>query len=362
VPLDNWLTGVKRVSAKAEKKSAGGGDLAGRFGAWWNGKEYVPPAETPAEDGAPAPAATPAKAEAPAPKKLAVVEKTADAPPPVAAERPGSALQPTEIRLKALSTIWGEGRFTPGSPELDSRLLDPIFDQADKTGDIGFIGCDPALLNSCASRSSRVLRAAEWRTACLAAMKEQCPNVQAFAAEIDRPKSFADGSLEGLISMDAFAYADHKAGLVARAYRALSETGCWVFLDTVRTTNKTPPTAFASAWAEPHVTTADDIESLLKMSGFKSVERISATDEIIYASRAGYARLAHALEDAATGGFKGREGALFLQELAWEAQTWRARCRAFEGGALGVDVWIARKTEADPSTKKLSQAEIESLF
>jgi hypothetical protein len=69
-----------------------------------------------------------------------------------------------------------------------------------------------------------------------------------------------------------------------------------------------------------------------------------------------------AAADRTARGFKGREGALFLQELAWEAQTWRARCRAFEGGALGVDVWIARKSEADPATKKLSQAEIESLF
>jgi hypothetical protein len=345
-------------AAKAEKKSAGGGDIVGKFGAWWNGKEYVAPSETPADEGATASA--PAKLEVEAPKKLVVVEKTAAAPQ--AAEASPAAFQPTEVRLKALSTIWGEGRFTPGAPELDSRLLDPIFELADKAGDIGFIGCDPALLKSCASRSSRVLRAAEWRTACLAAVKQECPDVQAFAAEIDRPKAFADGSLEGLVSMDAFAYADHKAGLVARAHRALSATGCWVFLDTVRTTNKTPPTAFASAWAEPHVTTAEDIESLLTMAGFKSIERISATDEIIYASRAGYARLAYALEEAATGGFKGREGALFLQELAWEAETWRARCRAFEGGALGVDVWIARKTEADLSTKKLSQAEIEDLF
>ena len=29
---------------------------------------------------------------------------------------------------------------------------------------------------------------------------------------------------------------------------------------------------------------------------------------------------------------QGREGALFLQELAWEAQSWRARMRALEGG------------------------------
>ena len=41
----------------------------------------------------------------------------------------------------------------------------------------------------------------------------------------------------------------------------------------------------------------------------------------------------------------GREGALFLQELAWEAQSWRARARALEGGALEMNLWIADKTE-----------------
>ena len=42
-------------------------------------------------------------------------------------------------------------------------------------------------------------------------------------------------------------------------------------------------------------------------------------------------------------GLHGREGALFLQELAWEAQSWRARMRALEGGALEVNLWIADK-------------------
>lgn len=356
------------MSGKAANKTAAGGDFAGKFAAWWNGRDYVAPAPE-GEDAASAPAAAaPAAKPVPATDAPAGEAQAADPAPEPAAADPApraskvaaaAAFQPTEVRLKALSTIWGEGRFMPGSPELDSRLLDPIFDLADKAGDIGFIGCDPALLKSCASRSSRILRAAEWRAACLAAIQEQCPNVQAFAAEVDRPKAFVDGSLEGLISIEAFAYADHKAGLVARAHRALSDTGCWVLLDTVRTTNKTPPTAFASAWAEPHVTTAEDIESLLQMAGFKSVERLSVTDEIIYSARAGYARLAHALEEAASGGFQGREGALFLQELAWEAQTWRARCRAFEGGALAADVWIARKVEGE---RKLTQSEIEALF
>jgi hypothetical protein len=38
-------------------------------------------------------------------------------------------------------------------------------------------------------------------------------------------------------------------------------------------------------------------------------------------------------------------GALFLQELAWEAQSWRARSRAIEGGALDINIWVADKTE-----------------
>ena len=53
------------------------------------------------------------------------------------------------------------------------------------------------------------------------------------------------------------------------------------------------------------------------------------------------------LERAATSGLTGREGALFLQELAWEAQSWRARTRAIEGGALEINLWVADKTQQD---------------
>jgi hypothetical protein len=320
---------------------AGGGDLAGRFGAWWNGKEYVAP--PPSED---APDSAPAE-KAPKPEKAEKPVAAVPAAEPAPAEDSAAIAQPSEIRLKALSTIWGEGRFTPGSHELETRLLDPLFEGADKVGDIGFIGADAALLRAASARTGRKLVAVEWRTACIAEL-QQCPGVEVVASDLDRPKGFADGSLEGLVSIEAFAYADHKAGLVNRAHRALSATGCWVFLDTTRTTNKTPPAAFASAWAEPQVTTDTDIENLLTMTGFKSVTKVSATEEMLYAARAGYARLAYALEEAATGGFKGREGALFLQELAWEAQSWRARCRAFEGGALHANLWIARKTAPKP--------------
>lgn len=223
------------------------------------------------------------------------------------------------------------------------KLLDALLDPADKAGDIGFIGVDAALLSAFASRSERKALVAEWRVGCLSRLRELAPGADASACDLDKPRAFANNALEGVVSFEAFAYADHKSGLVARIHRSLSETGRWVFLDTTRRTTKTPPEAFASAWAEPQLSTADEIEEMLTLAGFGNVQKVSMTGQVLEAARAGYARLSQALERAATGGLSGREGALFLQELAWEAQSWRARMRALEGGALEVNLWIADK-------------------
>jgi hypothetical protein len=345
-----------------------GGDFAGRFGAWWDGKDYVPP--VPGEEGAndaekadkaeekPAKKSktedTPeAKAEAKAeakPEPRPELQPEPEAPVPaeaVEAEAPAAveSADACAMRIQALETLWGEGRFAPGSVDLDIRLLDAVLEHADKPGDIGFIGADGALLSAFSARSDRLGVAAEWRGGCVARLQDLAPKAMVSACDIDRPKCFPDRALEGLVSIEAFAYSDHKAGLVSRAHRSLSDTGRWVFLDTTRTTSKTPPEAFASAWAEPQLTSADEIEELLTLAGFRSVRKIAATEMVLDAARAGYAHLSSVLEAAAANGLAGREGALFLQELAWEAQSWRARIRALEGGALEVNLWIADKTE-----------------
>jgi hypothetical protein len=327
--------------------TAAGGDLAGRFGAWWEGRDYVPPAEG---ESAGAEAARPearpqpeaAVENKPAPKTEPGAESASTKTVEVAPEAPADA---GTLRVKALEMLWGEGRLSPGSSVLDCKLLDAVLDQADNPGDIGFIGVDAALLTAFASRSERKALAAEWRSGCLPRLRELAPKADAEACDIDRPRVFGDSALEGVVSFEAFAYADHKAGLVTRVHRSLSETGRWVFLDTTRRTSKTPPEAFASAWAEPQLATADEIQEMLTLAGFGAVEKTPMTEQVLEAARAGYARLSQALENAATGGLSGREGALFLQELAWEAQSWRARIRALEGGALEVNLWIADKGE-----------------
>jgi hypothetical protein len=213
-------------------------------------------------------------------------------------------------------------------------------------------------LSAFAARSDRLAIVAEWRAACAAHAQALAPQAAVTASEVDRPSCFGDKTLEALVSIEAFAYADHKAGLVGRAYRALSDHGRWVFLDTTRNTNKTPPQAFASAWAEPLLATKDEIEELLRLAGFHSVEKFSATELVLNAARAGYAHLSSVLESAAPNGLDGREGALFLQELAWEAQSWRARIRALEGGALEVNLWIADKSETLELTQKAVPEEL----
>lgn len=346
----------------AQVKKLAGDDFAGRFGAWWNGRDYVPPAEGEGEAQADAPKAE-AKPEAPKP------EAKAEAPAkPGKAEKPAKRNEPAEepvvkatageqsagdvdgetIRIKALETLWGEGRLAPGSFALDTKIIDTLLELADKPGDIGFIGSDGALLNAFAAQSDRKALATEWRRACVTRLGQLVPSAVVTTGEVDRPRGFADGSLPAIASVEAFAYADHKAGLVGRVHRALDDKGRWVFLDTTRTTNKTPSAAFASAWAEPQLSTNDEIEELLKLAGFKTVQKVQVNELVLAAARQGYANLAQVLESASQDGFSGREGALFLQELAWEAQSWRARCRALEGGALEMNLWVADKTEQLP--------------
>lgn len=353
----------------AQVKKLAGDDFAGRFGAWWNGRDYVAPAPE-AEGEA-------AKPEAPKPGATLETAPELDAQPVAMAEAIDAAevagkgakadqveraeqlperpvrsaaekLEGEHLRIKALETLWGEGRLAPGSFALDTKIIDTLLELADKPGDIGFIGADGALLNAFAAVSDRKALATEWRAACVSRLHELVPSATVTAGEVDRPRGFADGSLPAIASVEAFAYADHKAGLVGRVFRALDEKGRWVFLDTTRRTKKTPPEAFASAWAEPQLSTNDEIEELLKLAGFKTVQKASVTELALASARQGYANLSQVLESASQNGFAGREGALFLQELAWEAQSWRARCRALEGGALEMNLWVADKTEQLP--------------
>jgi len=335
----------------AQVKKLAGGDVAGRLGAWWSGRDYVPPV---GGEGAPTEEKPATKADAPKaePPKADAAKEPARAEAPVSIapipETPAPAAAPLdggEIRIRALETLWGEGRLSPGSFALDTHMIDAALELADRPGSIGFIGADASLLNAFTAQSDRKPIANEWRGACVSRLNQLVANAAFTVSEVDRPRGFQDGALPAIVTVEAFAYADHKAGLVGRVFRALDAGGRWVFVDTTRRTKKTPPQAFASAWAEPQLSTNDEIEELLTLAGFKTIRRVSVADLVLVSAKQGYANLSQVIESASSSGLSGREGALFLQELAWEAQSWRARMRAIEGGALEVNLWVADRTE-----------------
>src|SRR5262245_30690091 len=150
----------------AEKPAKKGGDLAGRFGAWWNGVDYAPAAEGAAEEGDKAGKAKPARVEAPAaPTAEAAATEVVEAAKAEAAAAETPATPAVEaavrrvksdamsVRVKALETLWGEGRLGPGSSDIDAKLLDAALELADGTGSIGFVAADGALLRAFADRS-----------------------------------------------------------------------------------------------------------------------------------------------------------------------------------------------------------------
>jgi len=321
-------------------------DFGARLGAWWDGREYDPAAES-----SDAVAAETDASEGQAGPDVPVMAAAA----PTSA--PNVAAAAANLRIQALETLWGEGRYSPSSDALDQKLLDALFECEDGDNDLGFLGVDAALMNTCKERSGRVIHAAEWRSGCAERSNQLVPGVSVMLGEVDRPKGLPEGGLGAVLSVDAFAYADHKAGLVARVFRALGPKGRWVAVDTVRHTRKAPAEPFASAFAEPMLAEPEEISDLLELAGFRSVTRVDLTADVLAAAAAGYARFASVMEEAVRKGAGGRDGALFLQELSWEARAWRSRMRALEGGALTIEMWIADKSpDAKPVTPKAAPA------
>lgn len=340
------LSQVKKIMDPAGRK-----DVAGRFGAWWDGREYEPEAEADEDAAKAAPSAsddTAAEDELFEPEEETILEKPGI--PPADTEADGA-------RISALERLWGVGRFGPGA--CASEIIDELAGELLADGDIGMMGADPALLRAWTRRSGRGLYASEWRTDAIGRVRRAVPDVSVINDDIDRAKAFPDDALAALATVNTLAFADHKAGLVSRAFHALKDGGKWVILDTVRTTAKTPPTAFASAWAEPQLIEKTEIDDLLEKSGFSAISSLNVTASVIETARERLNELGAALETTVAEGMSGPEGVLFLRELVWELKSWRARLKALEGGALQVVLWSAIKGErkqADPPADEATEA------
>ena len=325
---------VEQLNAIAEPE--GRAEIKARIGAWWHGKEFdreaylqkveeeeaakaaIPPKIKPLDDG----------------KKISL-------PPP---------------RVAALETMWGRGRYVPGDGELDAMLIEAMGRVKGRIGKIGLLGVDAVSADVLAQAAGEAVELVEWRDPCVKRSSELTENARVSKTDLDRMNRFEDGSLKSMISIDALTYVDHKAGLCSRVYRALRDGGRWAVVDYSANPDFKSQTAFASAWAEPQLLHGENLQSTLETTGFKFVRRVDATRVVIEAVKAAFARLGPALEDVVAEGVGGRDAALMLQEVSWEAVAWRKRLNALETGQLRVDIWIVEKTGAISDDDKVEAA------
>ncbi len=315
---------VEQLNSLAEPE--GRAELKARIGAWWDGKEFDREAylEQVRQDE---------EAQAAIPPKIKPLDdgKRISKPPP---------------RIAALETVWGRGRYMPGDGELDAMLIEALGKVKGRIGKIGLLGVDPVSTDVLAQAAGEALELVEWRSPCSKRSSELTDNARVSSADLDRMNRFEDGSLKAMLSVDALTYVDHKPGLSSRVYRALRDGGRWAVLDYSANPDFNSQTAFASAWAEPQLLHGEVIQETLETSGFKFVRRMDATRAVTQAAKAAFSRLGTALEDVVAEGADGRDGALMLQEVSWEAVAWRKRLKALESGQLRADIWIVEKPGA----------------
>ncbi len=329
------LSQVKKLTDPDGRK-----EFAGRFGAWWNGHEYVPAPEE--SEGGDAGATASAASEPDASANGDQAETSGE--PAQRLEIPGIPVAEADAdgpRIAALERMWGVGRFGPGAS--DHQVLEALEHAMLEEGDVGMMGADPAFIRAFTKRSDRNLIASEWRSAALERVRRAVPDVTVVSDDVDRAKAFPEESLAALASVNTIAFADHKAGLVSSAYHALKDGGRWVIVDTVRTTPRAPQHAFASSWGEPLLSEESEVDALLEKAGFGEVRKANLTAQMIETARAHMTELGAALEQTVSAGMEGGQGVLFLCELVWELKSWRARLKAFERGALQVVMWTSIK-------------------
>ncbi len=184
----------------------------------------------------------------------------------------------------------------------------------------------------------------EWRVPCAGRFREEFPDFEMMNGDLDRPPFQAE-SLKLMFSQDAFAFADHKSGLAVRVFRSLKPGGQWVILDTLRGTSKGRlAPAFASSWSEPQLVDSHEIAEICEGAGFELVsDEDDLTGDVVHAARQSFDRFGQDLSARLAGKLEQVNKVVYMQELGWEAESWKWRQRALAGELLQVKMWKFRR-------------------
>lgn len=283
-----------------------------RFRAWWNGDTFDAEAASAAVETELA-----AKAEAVKAKKASDAASDDDLF--------AAPATPDAERLAALQRIWGRGRLMPGEAGGESLLVARLGLPA--TARLGVFG--PGLgapISGLAEAHLGPIQVYEWRDEAKAALQAAVSAHKAAKritlAHIDLEVFAAPSEkLDGLVSFDEFTYVDNAARLAQTFAKSVAVKGVAAVECYCALPGGEIATAFASAFAEPHLRASGDIGELLQEAGFRVDGADDVTEEHLALSREGFRRLGEALKEV------GELSPHQARELAWEAQAWRDRVR-----------------------------------
>lgn len=267
-----------------------------RFRAWWDGAAFD---------------------EAAAQQAIAANDRDVEAD--LFAETP----EPDDPRLEALQRLWGAGRLLPGDETAEAAM--PAALGLSATATLGIFG--PGLMSPVAAMAGTHLgpiRAFEWREEALGALRRGVkraglePRAELSGIDIETFTAPAE-ALDGAVSLDEFSHADNAARLALQLARGLKPKGMALIACYCGEPGADLAGAFASAFREPQIRTADSLAALLEEAGLRVEASDDLTDAHLALARAGFRRLGEALsKDGPPAPATGRE-------LAWEIQAWRVR-------------------------------------
>lgn len=228
-------------------------------------------------------------------------------------------------RLEALALLWGEDRVRPACGCAES--FDPAALGLAPEGVLAVLG--PGLagpLVSLAAAHPGKIEVFEWREETLDALKHGVAKAKlgerVSVARIDlEAHTFALGTFDALVSVDDFAYCSYPPHLAQQVAKSLKPGARAVVECYVGLPSPALATAFASSFAEPQIRAHGDLLQFFTDAGLALEADQDFTAEFLDAARAGFKNLGERLGDA------GKLEVAAAQELAWEAEAWRARLK-----------------------------------
>lgn len=248
-------------------------------------------------------------------------------------------------RLVALSLIWGEGRIRPGDSTADK--LEPALINLAPDGVLALLGPGHiGPLGAVAAAHPGPIEVFEWREETFEALQHAIASAKlgdrVTATRIDlEAYVFTPNHFDGLLSTDDFAYCSYPPHLAQQIMKTLKPGASAMVESYVGGRIAEFSTAFATAFAEPHVRAHGDLVQFFRDTGLKIEADEDLTEDFLATARQGFAQLSGKLSET---------GALEVasaQELAWEVEAWRMRLRLLTQRRLQRRRFILRKPRED---------------